>query len=297
MFYVNDVSLLEDEMTRYHYFLQLKLDVVEGRLRANCEQAIVLASYALQAEFGDHDTDKHTAEYLQDFPLLPKPLMSSFPDDRLATLTDAIINQHSSLRGIAQQLAEVYYIVGAQQLDGYGQECFLAKDERGSEVLIGASLTGIVVRKGNGQFPKFFKWNEITNLVNHKRYFGVECQSYEQSIQFLLDEADSAKYVWKMCVLQHTFYKMHASVTESNELNITLEHQPNSNPNNSSNSQNNTHLVNTTNNDLTLSSNNPSSMGMDVGQHNHYNTNNLPMGHPDYQLNPLNYNNIHHLSS
>ena len=49
MFYVNDVSLLEDEVTRYHYFLQLKLDVVEGRLRANCEQAIVLASYALQA--------------------------------------------------------------------------------------------------------------------------------------------------------------------------------------------------------------------------------------------------------
>ena len=146
----------------------------------------MLASYALQAEFGDHDTEKHTAEYLQDFPLLPKPMMSQFSDDRLgksfmvvatsyltifegptktltpigtkasimhpliqyvlytltATLTDAIINQHSSLRGIAQQLAEVYYIVGAQQLDGYGQECFLAKDERGNEVLIGASLTG-----------------------------------------------------------------------------------------------------------------------------------------------------------
>ena len=29
---------------------------------------------------------------------------------------------------------------------------------------------GIVVRKGNGQFPQFFKWNDITNLVNHKRY-------------------------------------------------------------------------------------------------------------------------------
>ena len=53
-----------------------------------------------------------------------------------------MITQHASLRGIAQQLAEVYYIVGAQQLDGYGQECFLAKDERGLEVLIGASLTG-----------------------------------------------------------------------------------------------------------------------------------------------------------
>jgi hypothetical protein len=44
-------------------------------------------------------------------------------------LTEAIIAQHSSLRGIARQLAEVYYIVGAQQLDGYGQECFLAKGQ------------------------------------------------------------------------------------------------------------------------------------------------------------------------
>lgn len=58
-------------------------------------------------------------------------------------MTDAIISQHANLRGIAQQLAEVYYIVGAQQLDGYGQECFLAKDETGNEVLIGASLTGM----------------------------------------------------------------------------------------------------------------------------------------------------------
>lgn len=121
------------------------------------------------------------------------------------TLTDAIISQHSSLRGIAQQLAEVYYIVGAQQLDGYGQECFLAKDDRGNEVLIGASLTGIVVRKGNGMSPQFFKWHDITNLVNHKRYFGIECQNYEFSVQFMLDEPDSAKYVWKMCKFVLTF--------------------------------------------------------------------------------------------
>ena len=85
------------------------------------------------------------------------------------------------------------------------------------------------MRRGNGQFPQFFKWNDITNLVNHKRYFGVECQSYDRSAQFLLDESDSAKYVWKMCVLQHTFYKLHNAAatgsTDSNELNITLDHQ------------------------------------------------------------------------
>ena len=73
----------------------------------------------------------------------------------------------------------------------------LARDERGTEVLIGASLTGIVIRQGTN--TQFFKWNDITNLVNHKRDFGIECQNYERSVQFILDEPDSAKYVWKMC--------------------------------------------------------------------------------------------------
>eukprot|EP00096_Caligus_rogercresseyi_P004380 TRINITY_DN18610_c0_g1_i1.p1 TRINITY_DN18610_c0_g1~~TRINITY_DN18610_c0_g1_i1.p1 ORF type:complete len:1044 (+),score=421.24 TRINITY_DN18610_c0_g1_i1:203-3334(+) len=224
MFYVNDVSLLEDPVTRYHYFLQLKLDVIEGRLRCNYEQAIVLASYSLQAEFGDHEFEKHTADYLRGFPLLPKPMIKQF-EDKMPVLTEAIINQHASLRGIAQQLAEVYYVVGAQQLDGYGQECFLAKDNSGSEVLIGASLTGIVIRKGNGISPSFFKWNDITNLVNHKRLFGIEFQNCEYPLQFMFEEAESAKYVWKMCVMQHSFYKQHSSaVDESNELNITLDH-------------------------------------------------------------------------
>ena len=49
--------------------------------------------------------------------------------------------------------------------------------------LFALRVPGIVVRKGNGQFPQFFKWNDITNLVNHKRYFGVECQSYDRSAQ------------------------------------------------------------------------------------------------------------------
>ena len=34
--------------------------------------------YFFKAEFGDHDPEKHTAEYLKDFPLLPKPLVAQF---------------------------------------------------------------------------------------------------------------------------------------------------------------------------------------------------------------------------
>ena len=78
-----------------------------------------------------------------------------------------------------QKYFQIYYIVGAQQLDGYGQDCFLAKDEAGKDVLLAPSLIGICVRKGDGQQPQLHKWHEITNLVNHKKYFGIECQQYE----------------------------------------------------------------------------------------------------------------------
>ena len=50
--------------------------------RCNYEQAIVLASYSLQAESGDHDPERHTLENLQDLPLLPKTMMAQLSEER-----------------------------------------------------------------------------------------------------------------------------------------------------------------------------------------------------------------------
>ncbi|XP_033606428.1 band 4.1-like protein 4A [Cryptotermes secundus] len=78
----------------------------------------------ISAEFGNHDLERHTAEYLKDFALFPKHLIS---DDNLESLTEAVILQHAALAGLSQGTAEEYYILAAQQLDGYGQETFEAK--------------------------------------------------------------------------------------------------------------------------------------------------------------------------
>ena len=40
-------------------------------------------------------------------------------------------------------------------------------------------VLGICVRKGNGNSPQFSRWRDITNLVNHKKYFGIDCQNFE----------------------------------------------------------------------------------------------------------------------
>ena len=48
-------------------------------------------------------------------------------EERRETLTEAALQSHSALRGLSQQLAEVYYIMEAQQLEGYGQEHFVCR--------------------------------------------------------------------------------------------------------------------------------------------------------------------------
>lgn len=51
MYYVNNVSLIQDETTRYHYFLQVKKDVIEGRVQCSVEEAILLATFAMQGKY------------------------------------------------------------------------------------------------------------------------------------------------------------------------------------------------------------------------------------------------------
>ncbi|XP_033610605.1 tyrosine-protein phosphatase non-receptor type 14 isoform X3 [Cryptotermes secundus] len=211
MYYVSGVNLLNDEMTRYHYFLQLKKDVIDGRMSCDTKQAVLLASYSMQAEFGNHDLERHTAEYLKDFALFPKHLIS---DDNLESLTEAVILQHAALAGLSQGTAEEYYILAAQQLDGYGQETFEAKDETGADVIIGVSLMGIIVGYENNQASKFYKWKDITNVINHKRNFGIECQLPDETVHFQFPDPESAKYVWRMCVHQHTFYVQNEQTAE-----------------------------------------------------------------------------------
>lgn len=48
----------------------------------------------------------------------------------------------------------------------------------------------------------FYRWKDITNVINHKRHFGMMCQNPEDTAHFHLRDVESAKYVWRMCVHQ-----------------------------------------------------------------------------------------------
>ncbi|GIY54172.1 tyrosine-protein phosphatase non-receptor type 14 [Caerostris extrusa] len=207
----SDVNILHDEVTRYHYFLQLKSDILDGKLSCNEEQIILFASYSLQAEFGDHDPERHTTEYLTNFGLLPKQMK-----ENQEAILERVIHSHRTLQGMSQPLAEVYYIMEAQKLQGYGYECFMAKDSSNNAVGLGVSIMGInvwclITKELTDHYP----WDQILNLVYHKRCFGIQHITSRKTIQFSLEDAHLAKYVWKTCIQQHRFYTNNEGIINS----------------------------------------------------------------------------------
>ena len=53
--------------------------------------------------------------------------------------------------------------------------------------------------------PNIHRWDDITNLLNQKRMFGIECQRSEENVNFYFDDPEAARYVWKLAVLQVIF--------------------------------------------------------------------------------------------
>lgn len=122
----------------------------------------------------------------------------------LEALTEEVIQHHDEVHDVPQKAAEELYISLCQQLDGYGQETFMARNESGVEVMLGISVSGVIV--GNSGSHKFYPWREIVNVVNHKRTFNIECTDSSQNVGFNLQDAEAGRYIWKLCVSQHTFF-------------------------------------------------------------------------------------------
>uniref|UniRef100_A0A8D1Z852 Tyrosine-protein phosphatase non-receptor type n=2 Tax=Sus scrofa TaxID=9823 RepID=A0A8D1Z852_PIG len=205
VFYVPSVSQLQQEITRYQYYLQLKKDILEGNIPCTLEQAIQLAGLAVQADFGDFD-QYESQDFLQKFALLPVEWLQD--EKVLEEATQKVALLHQKYRGLTAPDAEMLYMQEVERMDGYGEESYPAKDSQGSDISIGACLEGIFVKHKNGRPPVVFRWHDIANMSHNKSFFALELANKEETIQFQTEDLETAKYVWRLCVARHKFYRL-----------------------------------------------------------------------------------------
>uniref|UniRef100_A0A3Q3CPN1 Protein tyrosine phosphatase non-receptor type 14 n=1 Tax=Haplochromis burtoni TaxID=8153 RepID=A0A3Q3CPN1_HAPBU len=140
MFYVPNVSRLEQEATRYQYYLQVKKEVLDGRLQCSVEQGIRLAGLAVQADFGDF-TQFLSQDFLREYVLFPVNWRNG--EEALEEWTQKVAEEHKSHCRMQAAEAELLYIKEVEKLDGFGQESFPAKDNYTNDIFIGVSFIGV----------------------------------------------------------------------------------------------------------------------------------------------------------
>lgn len=150
MYYViSGVSLITDEVTRNYYFLQLKSDVVDGRISCDPRQAVALAVYCRQAQYDSYQSERHTVDYLKTLLPFPKHMIEA---GLLETLTEEVLQPNPEIQSLTQSAAEALFITACQNLDGYGQERFNAKNDSHHMVSLGITVAGIVVTTMDGMY-------------------------------------------------------------------------------------------------------------------------------------------------
>lgn len=211
MFYVPNVSRLEQEVTRYQYYLQVKKEVLDGRLQCTVEQGIRLAGLAVQADFGDFN-QFHSQDFLREYVLFP--VTWSHVDEVLEEWTHKVAEEHKSHCGMQPAEAELLYIKEVEKLDGFGQESFAAKDNYTNDIYIGVSFIGVFVKHRNGRSIMLHRWKDIGNIAHNKSAITVEITSKDDTIMFHTDDMEMAKYISTLFTARHKFYKQNKICAE-----------------------------------------------------------------------------------
>lgn len=223
MFYVPNVSWLQQEATRYQYYLQVKKDVLEGRLRCTLEQVIRLAGLAVQADFGDYN-QFDSQDFLREYVLFPMDL--ALEEAVLEELTQKVAQEHKAHSGILPAEAELMYINEVERLDGFGQEIFSVKDNHGNSVHLGIFFMGIFVRNRIGRQAVIYRWNDIGNITHNKSTILVELINKEETALFHTDDIENAKYISRLFATRHKFYKQNKICTEQSNSPPPIRRQP-----------------------------------------------------------------------
>ncbi|XP_059683785.1 merlin isoform X11 [Gavia stellata] len=114
---------LVQEITQHLFFLQVKKQILDEKIYCPPEASVLLASYAVQAKYGDYDPNVHKRGFLAQEELLPKRVINLYqmtPE----MWEERITAWYAEHRGRARDEAEMEYLKIAQDLEMYGVNYF-----------------------------------------------------------------------------------------------------------------------------------------------------------------------------
>ncbi|XP_036799905.1 band 4.1-like protein 3a isoform X12 [Oncorhynchus mykiss] len=202
-FYPPDPAQLSEDITRYYLCLQLRDDVVSGRLPCSFATHTVLGSYTVQSELGDYDPEESGTDYVSEFRFAP---------NQTKELEEKVMDLHKNYKGMMPAEAEMHFLENVKKLSMYGVDLHHAKDSEGVEIMLGVCSSGLLIYRDRLRINRF-AWPKVLKISYKRNNFYIkirpgEFEQFESTIGFKLPNHRAAKRLWKVCVEHHTFFRL-----------------------------------------------------------------------------------------
>lgn len=202
-FYPPDPAQLQEDITRYHLCLQIRNDILCGKLPCSFVTHALLGSYLVQSELGDYDPEEHGNNYLSEFRFAP---------NQTPELEEKVVELHKQHKGQTPAEAELHYLENAKKLAMYGVDLHQAKDSETIDIMLGVCSSGLLVYRDRLRINRF-AWPKILKISYKRNNFYIkirpgEFEQFESTIGFKLHNHKAAKRLWKVCVEHHTFFRL-----------------------------------------------------------------------------------------
>ena len=211
-FYVEHPDRLKEESTRYQFFLQLKRDILRGRMSLDFKTAAKLFAYCLQSEMGDFilGGEEFFNNYSSQFRFVAQ---QSY---QLETKAEEI---HRTLLKMSPGQAEWRFLQIAKELDFYGIDIHSLYGDSHVEYQLGLSATGLVLFRNQSLLTKY-SWNRIEKIERLKKYVSISVLGRHGKVDihhFQGSSKASAKFFQRCCEdhLQFFHVKNHNQLTLS----------------------------------------------------------------------------------
>uniref|UniRef100_A0A671VDL7 Protein tyrosine phosphatase non-receptor type 13 n=1 Tax=Sparus aurata TaxID=8175 RepID=A0A671VDL7_SPAAU len=207
-FFLDDVSLIQHAMTKHQHYLQLRKDILEERVRCDTENAMILASLALQAEFGDYQPELHGKTYYRLEHYLPVSVLDKVNQ---ATIKDELPKLHSNYYGASESETEFEFLKVSQRLTEYGVHFHRVLPEKRSQtgIMMGVYCKGVLifeVLNGNRTAVLRFPWRETKKISFIRKKICLQNTSDGIKHLFQTDSNKTCQYLLQLCSDQHKFH-------------------------------------------------------------------------------------------
>ncbi|XP_077361148.1 NF2, moesin-ezrin-radixin like (MERLIN) tumor suppressor b [Festucalex cinctus] len=200
---------LVQEITQHLFFLQVKKQILDEEIFCSPEASVLLASYAVQAKYGDYDPNFHKPGFLAHDELLPKTVLMQY--QMTADMWEEKITAwYAEHRGIARDEAEMEYLKIAQDLEMYGVSYFdITQNKRDTDLLLGVDAQGLHIYSPNSKLTpnKSFPWSGIRNISYSEKEFTIKPLDKKKDVfKFYSSQLRVNKLILQLCIGNHDLF-------------------------------------------------------------------------------------------